>query len=71
MEFENFEYVENSVRCDFIDLVTGMSQKLIFSCYSPYDMAEQGGYNNTSSQGSEENMKMTPLSFLKASSSSD
>ena len=33
MEFENFEYVENSLRCDFIDLVPGMSQNFIFSSY--------------------------------------
>ena len=71
MEFENFEYVENSKSCDYIDLVPGMSQNFILSCYGPYDMDEQGGYNNTSSQASVENKKMTPRSFLKASSNSD
>ena len=82
MEFENFEYVENSKSCDYIDLVPGMSQNFILSCYGPYDMDEQGGYiitviinyytmYYTSSQASVENKKMTPRSFLKASSNSD
>jgi len=58
MEFENFEYVENSAECNFIDLVSGMSQNFNF-------------FQAMFDQSAVENMKMTPLSFVKASSNSN
>ena len=62
MEFENFEYVENSDSCNYIDLVSGMSQN--------FKLCMARGYLNNN-PGEVENMKMTPLSFVKASSNSN
>ena len=63
MDFENFEYVENNVKCNFIDLVSGMSPNFKLVCMA------RGYLNNN--PGEVENMKMTPFSFVKASSNSN
>ena len=65
MDFENFEYVENNVECNFIDLVSGISQNFIF-----FKLFMTRGYLNTNPV-EVKNIKMTPLSFIKASSNSN